>query len=237
MKLNSILNFAAAFIAFSLTAHADPVSGSAVGCNGEAIIGVGVELWKVDGDDEENMGSATTDGHGVFTFPVVSKGTYYVIAACPSGKTMYSVNFRVPGTFSKVIPLNCCPDANLRTGAGGGTVPLDGLWDFVLPGYDRAQFALAQGQITLVATSRGKTVTGRGVYRQIQSDPSHANNVWAMTFQWDGTQAVHLLMVEVMACCNGVRMHGFSSAFASRQQPSGSFMAMQSRADAIIVNR
>lgn len=199
-------------------ALAGGIGGLVEDCNGNPIAGAFVLITQPDGTF---VRKGVTAGNGSFQFDFIDAGTYDVKVVCPNGKLLERRVTKGKGDQTRVRFVCPC------TARGSGTVSgVEGAWTVEKSPFDSATLIFDSGRLEIRASSRGSMVRGQGTYRQLESNPSHPNEVAAGVYQMDSL-GPQILMVEVDACGaeSARQMHGFAPMFASEDNPRGSFVA------------
>ena len=200
-------------------AWADGIGGLVVDCNGQPAAGAFVMITKKDGTF---VRKGYTTGNGSFQFDILDDGPYDVKVVCANGKIMETpVVLHKGGQIRLQFRCPCTPRMN---GMASG---VEGAWKVQGTAFDTASLRFDVGSFELVVSAGGRTVQGKGIYRQVESNPSHRNDVVAAVYQGTGIVGAQLLMAEVDVCGDEAtkEMHGSSPLFATVDNPFGMFVA------------
>lgn len=105
-------------------AQAQQIAGVVADCAGAPIGGASVDVYRVDGTDEEGaetlVASGSTNGAGVFGFTGFPRGTYYVVVTCTCGRVFITEPLNHPGTLLRVLRFKCCHCGRCQSASSGG---------------------------------------------------------------------------------------------------------------------
>lgn len=227
MRLQTCLGTAVlAFLTIgAFSARADSLNGQVVDCNNNPISGLEVDIWKVMGDDEENIDTVKTDARGVFDLQV-NRGKYYALVACPCGDSKPSRGFANIPDGPNTLFIKCCCKAGLRSSSLDGDAPgMEGKWILKTPASGNVLMTLQDGAMQITMNRNGRMVSGRGIYRRVNFRSADTSNSFTAIFQLDNIPGVHYLIAEIESCgpLAGGKIRGISSSFATPKQAAGTF--------------